>query len=161
MTGCLSEFSSPEDIATVKSTYGEPVMGISRGRRGAAWRHRGGGFAGGFEEADYVAIRRRPALHPPDRIDAVFGSVRVAAILAVPIVGTLVRVAGSNAIETLRDGLRVRTPAVFRKDILMSLRLDATAWAVATDDARWSNVRSRGHGGSGRPTNIKIRRSPI
>ncbi|MEK7711227.1 MAG: 2-C-methyl-D-erythritol 4-phosphate cytidylyltransferase [Planctomycetota bacterium] len=159
---------APEDIATVKSTYGANLgfMGIKLVEGGA---QRGDTVAAALravsEEADYVAIHdaARPCISP-DRIDAVFEEAvkSGAAILAVPIVGTLKRVAGSNAIEETvsRDGLyEAQTPQVFRKDILMKAyeRLDATARAAATDDAQV--VELSGHAVTvvpGDSTNIKI-----
>ena len=159
---------APEDLATVKSSYGANLgfMGVRLVEGGelrcdtvaAALREVS-------EEAEYVAVHdaARPCI-APDRIDAVFAEAvkSGAAILAVPIVGTLKRVAGSNAIEETvsREGLyEAQTPQVFRKDILLQAyeRLDAAARAVATDDAQV--VELAGHAVavvSGDATNIKI-----
>jgi len=113
-------------------------------------------------EADFVAVHdaARPCI-ANEWIDAVFAAALKsgAAILAVPVTGTLKRAAGDQTIaETLpRDNLwEAQTPQVFRRQLL----IDAYArrgQQPATDDAQL--VERLGHKValvSGSPMNVKI-----
>jgi len=159
---------APEDLATVKSSYGANLgfMGVQLVEGGecrcdtvaAALRVVG-------DEAEYVAIHdaARPCI-APERIDAVFDEAvkSGAAILTIPLVGTIKRVGESRVIEETvsRSGLfEAQTPQVFRKDILLQAyqRLDVSRRSEMTDDAQV--VETSGQTVSivsGDATNIKV-----
>lgn len=93
------------------------------------------------EEADYVCVHdaARPCLVDA-WVDAVFEAAvkSGAAILAVPVVGTLKRAGAGNTIkETVsREGLwEAQTPQVFRKDLLLKAYADRGDFN-ATDEAQ-------------------------
>ena len=113
-------------------------------------------------EIDFVAIHdaARPA-SPPNGSTSVFAAAEKsdAAILAIPIAGTLKRVAADHTIvETVsRDGLwEAQTPQVFRRTLLLEAYAKRGGFA-ATDDAQL--VERIGHPVTivpGSPVNIKI-----
>jgi len=92
-------------------------------------------------EVEYIAVHdaARPCL-VDDWIQRVFDAAvkSGAAILAIPVTGTLKRVSGGSQItETVsRDGLwEAQTPQVFRRDILLEAYAQRAGF-VATDDAQ-------------------------
>lgn len=114
------------------------------------------------DDVDYVAIHdaARPCL-ANEWIDAVFQEATKsgAAILAIPVAGTLKRSANGQTIdETIaRDKLwEAQTPQVFRRDLLLKAYAERKDFA-ATDDAQL--VERLGHPVSivpGSPINFKI-----
>ena len=119
---------APEDARTVKSSYGANLafMGVKLVEGGA---RRSETVAAALkvvsDEAEYVAVHdaARPCV-TADMIDAVFAEAPKtgAAILAVPIAGTVKRAGDSRVIEetVLRAGLyEAQTPQTFRKDVLL------------------------------------------
>jgi 2-C-methyl-D-erythritol 4-phosphate cytidylyltransferase len=144
---------APEDAATVKTTYGANLgfMGVKLAEGGA---RRCDTVAAALklvpDEAEYVAVHdaARPCVSS-EEIDAVFAEAvkSGAAILALPITGTIKRVAASMTIERTesRDGLyEAHTPQVFRKDVLFRAYADAKANSgEPTDDAQM--VERTGH----------------
>ncbi len=159
---------APEDLATVKSSYGANLgfMGVQLVEGG---EYRCDSVAAALrvvsDESEYVAIHdaARPCI-TPDRIDKVFEEAvkSGAAILAMPLVGTIKRVSELNVVEETvsRAGLfEAQTPQVFRKDILVQAyqRLDPSRRVEMTDDAQV--VEAVGHAVSvvaGDATNIKV-----
>jgi 2-C-methyl-D-erythritol 4-phosphate cytidylyltransferase len=156
---------SPEDRQGFVEKFGANLafMGITLAEGGA---QRADSVRNGLEklgsDIDMVAIHdaARPCIAPA-WIDRVFaaGSRTGAAILAIPVVGTLKRVAADQTItETVdRTGLwEAQTPQVFSRDLLA--RAFATqASGQATDEA--SMVESLGHRVTvvqGSPINLKI-----
>jgi 2-C-methyl-D-erythritol 4-phosphate cytidylyltransferase len=113
-------------------------------------------------EADYVCVHdaARPCI-AGEWIDKVFGEAERtgAAILALPVSGTLKRVRGDRTIEETisREGIwEAQTPQVFRRDLLLEAYAKRGDF-VATDDAQL--VERIGHAVSvvtGSPVNIKI-----
>lgn len=136
----------PEDVSSMKSSYGANLgfLGVTIVAGGA---RRCDSVAAALktvcDEADYVAIHdaARPCV-TSTMIDAVFAeAVKTgAAILAVPITGTIKRVTEAKVIEqTLpREQLyEAQTPQVFRKDILVAAYGRMVEFDEAmTDDAR-------------------------
>ncbi len=114
------------------------------------------------EEADYIAIHdaARPCL-APEWVDRVFlkAATTGAAMLAIPITGTVKRVGPKDVIqETVpRDGLwEAQTPQVFRRQLLLKAYAQRGS-EPATDDAEL--VQRAGHPVSvvpGSPVNLKI-----
>jgi len=137
---------APEDIGTIKSQYGANLgfMGVQLIEGGASRRETvAQALAAVSGDAEYVAVHdaARPCV-PTDRIDKVFSEATktAAAILAVPISGTIKRVGHSRVIEATVDrvGLyEAQTPQVFRTSVLRDAysKLPADA-AEPTDDAQ-------------------------
>jgi 2-C-methyl-D-erythritol 4-phosphate cytidylyltransferase len=156
---------SPEDRQAFLEKFGANLafMGITLAEGGAT---RAESVRRGLEkldaEIDLVAIHdaARPCLAPA-WIDAVFaaGARTGAAILAIPVVGTLKRVAPDHTItETVdRTGLwEAQTPQVFARDLL-GKAFAAQPHDTATDEA--SLVERLGHPVTvvpGSPINFKI-----
>jgi len=158
---------APEDMSTMKSSYGANLgfLNVTLVEGGA---RRCDSVAAALEviaeEAEYVAIHdaARPCV-TTEMIDRVFAEAvkSGAAILAVPITGTLKRVSESKVIDGTesRTGLyEAQTPQVFRKDIILDAfeRLQGSAVDV-TDDAQV--VEMAGHPVSivdSDPTNLKV-----
>jgi len=158
---------APEDMDAMVSSYGPNLgfMGVKLVKGGARRCDSVAAAMGVVSaEADYVAVHdaARPCVSEA-QIDAVFGeAVKTgAAILAVPIAGTLKRVSAANVIEeTVQRELlyEAQTPQVFRRDVLNEAygRLAALEEDV-TDDA--ALVELVGHPVSvvkSDATNIKI-----
>lgn len=156
---------SPEDVQDFHSKFGAniAVLGIEVVRGGAS---RTQSVANALEKVrddiDFVAVHdaARPCI-ANEWIDRVFAEAQKsdAAILAIPVPGTLKRVSAQQVIdETVsREGLwEAQTPQVFRRKLL----LDAYArrgGPEATDDAQL--VERLGHPVSvvaGSPINMKI-----
>jgi len=156
---------SPDDRQAFVEKFGANLafMGITLAEGGA---QRADSVRNGLEklrdEIDMVAIHdaARPCIASA-WIDRVFaaGSRTGAAILAIPVVGTLKRVAADQTItETVdRSGLwEAQTPQVFSRDLL-TRAFAAQASGQATDEA--SMVESLGHRVTvvqGSPINLKI-----
>ncbi|MEX0867261.1 MAG: 2-C-methyl-D-erythritol 4-phosphate cytidylyltransferase [Pirellulales bacterium] len=114
------------------------------------------------DDVDYVAIHdaARPCI-ANEWIDAVFQEATKsgAAILAIPVAGTLKRSANGRTIDetVARDNLwEAQTPQVFRRDLLLKAYAERKDFA-ATDDAQL--VERLGHPVSivpGSPINFKI-----
>ncbi len=159
---------APEDLEQVKSSYG-PNLGFMGVQLVVGGEHRCDSVAAALEkvadEADYVGVHdaARPCVSP-EAIDAVFAeSVKSgAAILAVPLVGTIKRVGATRIVEETidREGLyEAQTPQVFRKELLKGAyaRLTQEQRGTPTDDAQV--VALAGHAVAvvlGDPTNLKI-----
>lgn len=137
---------APEDMAMVKSTYGANLgfMGVRLVEGGA---QRCDTVAAAIpeisEDAEYIAIHdaARPCVSA-DQVDAVFAEAfkSGAAILAVPLSGTIKRVSAAKVVDATisREQLyEAQTPQVFRRDILLPAyaRL-SDEQRQATDDAQ-------------------------
>ena len=156
---------SPEDRQAFVEKFGANLafMGITLAEGGAT---RAESVRNGLEKCvadiDMIAIHdaARPCLAPA-WIDTVFAAgVRTgAAILAIPVVGTLKRVAADRTItETVdRSGLwEAQTPQVFSREVL-TRAFASRPLATATDEA--SLVEALGHPVTvvpGSPINLKI-----
>ncbi len=112
-------------------------------------------------EIEYIAVHdaARPCL-ASEWIDKIFDAAveSGAAILALPVRGTLKRVAGGKIVETVARGdlWEAQTPQVFRRQLLMDAYA-ARGDFVATDDAQL--VERLGHPVTivqGSPINLKI-----
>lgn len=113
-------------------------------------------------EADYICVHdaARPCL-ANEWIDRVFHAAQQsgAAILAIPVAGTLKRVAPDNTIQetVARSGLwEAQTPQVFRRQLLLDAYAQRGTFA-STDDAQL--VERLGHAVTvvpGSPINLKI-----
>lgn len=145
---------APEDVATVKTTYGPNLgfMGIKLVEGGA---RRCDTIAAALKivsaDAEYVAIHdaARPCV-TTEMIDAVFAEAvkSAAAILAAPVVGTVKLVSAARVIEKTvdRSGLyEAQTPQVFRKDVILTAyaKLASDPTLDPTDDAEL--VEQSGH----------------
>jgi 2-C-methyl-D-erythritol 4-phosphate cytidylyltransferase len=137
---------APEDLEQVKSKYG-PNLGFMGVRLVQGGDRRVDTIAAALEavsdEAEYVAVHdaARPCVRA-ELVDRVFDEARKsgAAILAVPLTGTIKRVSGAKVVEetVARAGLfEAQTPQVFRKDLLRDAygRLDPAVVDI-TDDAQ-------------------------
>ncbi len=156
---------APEDREAFVEKFGANLafMGVTLATGGS---HRAESVRNGLEklapEIDMVAIHdaARPCLAQA-WIDRVFaaGAKTGAAILAIPVVGTLKRVGPDHAItQTVdRTGLwEAQTPQVFRRDLL-ERAFAATHGGQPTDEA--SLVEALGHAVTvvpGSPINLKI-----
>ena len=134
---------SPEDREDFQMKFGAniAILGIEVVEGGA---ERSDSVRNALErvrpDVDFVAVHdaARPCI-ANEWIDSVFAAAAEtgAAILAIPVAGTLKRVAADNAIaETIpRDQLwEAQTPQVFRRDVLVAAYANETA-EPATDDA--------------------------
>lgn len=144
---------SPEDQETVKEKYGANLgfMGIKLVVGGA---ERPDSVANGLavvrEDADYVAIHdaARPCVSEA-MIDAVFAEAQKsgAAVLAVPLRGTIKRVSDARIIDATipREGLwEAQTPQIFKRDlILAAYARRGELGGQITDDAQL--VEAAGH----------------
>lgn len=135
---------SPEDADTMKSRYG-PNLGFMGVKLVVGGEQRRDSVAAALAEVDdaaeYIAVHdsARPCV-TAHMIDSVFAEAvkSGAAILAVPITGTLKRVSEANMIEETspRAGLfEAQTPQVFRKAMLIDAYACLPADAEVTDDA--------------------------
>jgi 2-C-methyl-D-erythritol 4-phosphate cytidylyltransferase len=158
---------APEDMEMVKSTFGANLsfMGIRLVQGGARrWETVAAALSAIPDEAEFVAVH--DAVRPcatADMIDAVFieATKSGAAILAVPLTGTIKRVGGSGVIEETVSRVALheaQTPQVFRKNVIVGAY---ERWKArgeeATDDAQV--VEAAGHPVSvvaSDPTNLKI-----
>ncbi len=144
---------APEDSDTMKTKFGPNLgfMGVKLIEGGA---RRCDSVAAALEalseDADYVAVHDAARPCVTDRwIDAVFAAAAKsgAAILALPVTGTLKQVGDSKVVDATvaREGLyEAQTPQVFRKEVLVAAyeRLGGTEEAM-TDDSQV--VEASGH----------------
>jgi 2-C-methyl-D-erythritol 4-phosphate cytidylyltransferase len=156
---------SPEDREDFLSKFGANVaiLGLEVVDGGT---ERSDSIANALEhvrpDVDFIAVHdaARPCI-ATEWIDRVFAAAEKtgAAILAIPVSGTLKRVGADHTIaETVprNDLWEAQTPQVFRRDLLMKAYA-ARKGAAATDDAQL--VEQLGHTVSivpGSPVNIKI-----
>jgi len=144
---------APEDMGSMKTQYGANLgfMGVKLVEGGERRVDTvGRALKEVSNDAEFVAIHdaARPCV-TIDMIDAVFAEAKKtgAAILAVPLTGTIKRVAGSMVIEETcsRAGLyEAQTPQVFRKTVLAeAYRKFESSKEDATDDAQV--VEKSGH----------------
>lgn len=144
---------APEDMDQMKASFGANLafLGVKLVEGGARRRDTVmAGLQAVSEQAEYVAVHdaARPCV-ATDRIDAVFAeAVKTgAAILAIPLTGTIKRVASSMVIDETVSRLNLyeaQTPQVFRKELLVqaySRRTDSGD--EITDDAQM--VELAGH----------------
>jgi len=135
---------SPNDAQYVKDQYGPNLgfMGVTLVEGGAhRWQTIANGLEAVSEEAEFVAVHDAARIcTTSEMIDRVFAEATKsgAAILAVPLSGTIKRVSGAGVVdETVpREGLfEAQTPQVFRKETLCAAYADVTEGTEATDDA--------------------------
>jgi len=144
---------APEDIDSVKSTYGANLgfMGVQLVQGGA---RRSDSVAAALktisDQAEYVAVHdaARPCI-TIEWINAVFAEAQKtgAAILAAPVTGTLKKVSAQKVIEQTvprADLYEAQTPQVFRKDVILKAYEKLTAGGDdITDDSQL--VERTGH----------------
>jgi 2-C-methyl-D-erythritol 4-phosphate cytidylyltransferase len=131
---------APDDLATIQARLGRQLaaMGVTvvagGATRSASVRN---GLARLDGQAEFVCVHDavRPCVSPL-WVDAVFAQAQRsgAAILALPLHGTLKRVSPAGAVETLAraEVWEAQTPQVFRRDLLLAAYAGGTD---ATDDA--------------------------
>ena len=155
---------SREDVSHVREGHGDRLdrMGVTV-VEGGVTRDQSvrNALACVADQADLVCVHDavRPCV-THDLVDAVFAAASRtgAAILAVPVHGTVKKVAPDRTIERTvpRGGLwQAQTPQVFRRDLL--LRAYESEMEGVTDDAQ--RVEALGHAVTvvpGDPTNVKI-----
>ncbi|MBI4717435.1 MAG: 2-C-methyl-D-erythritol 4-phosphate cytidylyltransferase [Planctomycetes bacterium] len=137
---------APEDLSGTKAMYGPNLafMGVQVVEGGAQrWQTVSAALKAIKEGTEYIAIHdaARPCVSD-EQINAVFTEAMKtgAAILAVPLTGTIKHVAASMVVEKTISRERLyeaQTPQVFRRDILLGAyaRLGSTP-EEATDDAQ-------------------------